>query len=156
MSSREHGSLDGWRTCMAEGWRAEKTASQYRMHTLCNTKISAYQDGTLQITNLESDDGQHCPGKAAENIRRFSGRVNNPTANVYLTSFGWSAQYPQKRVPAQGRGHMLDRMLAPGESEVVCLFTLEFDNAASANRLEAYPHLLAVNVSFERGVVDRQ
>ena len=155
MSSDEYGSLQGWRNCMSEGWKSAKTTDARSLHKSCNTKVAAYQDGTLQITNIKLDDGSYCSGPHAGNLRRFSGQINNPTTDVYLTNFSWFARYPQADKPASGAGHVYDKMLAPGESKAICLFTLKFDSTAAAAHYDANPLLLAATVAVERGVVDR-
>jgi len=155
MSSDEYGSLQGWRNCMSEGWKSAKITDARGLHKICNTKVAAYQDDTLQITNIKLDDGSHCSGPHAGNLRHFSGQINNPTTDIYLTNFSWFARYPQAGEPVFGAGHVYDAILAPGESKPACLFTLKFDSDVAAERYDANPHLLATAVTVERGVVDR-
>ena len=154
-SSREYGSLEGWRTCMAEGWSSGNTMNGNTLHRQCNSKLAAYQNGTLKITNIKLDDDGLCSRGENINSRSFSGLIGNPTADIYLTNYSWLASYPAVDDPIYGGAHIKTHMLAPGESRQVCLFTLKFENAADAARYDTHPQLLAIAVSFERGVKDK-
>lgn len=141
---------------MADGWRSGDTVNGDILYGQCNMRIAAYQHGTLQVKNVKLDEGGFCRAGQTNNERSFSGRISNPTADVYLTNYSWSATYPAVDEPIIGNTHIQNQMLAPGENRTMCLFTLKFEDAAEATRYDTNPQLLAIAVNYERGVVDKR
>lgn len=156
MTSREYGSLEAWRNCMADGWHSGDTVNGDILYGQCNMRIAAYQRGALEVKNVKLDDGGFCRAQQTKNVRSFSGRISNPTADVYLTNYSWAATYPAADEPVVGGTHIQNQMLAPGENKNMCLFTLEFENAADARRYDTNPEQLTIAVNYERGVVDKR